>query len=68
MTMVVSYQFIPFHPGARAAPLALTYLSAGFDFITSLIVLPLVLRIAYLFPDRRDRCVYCCFHQPVDVE
>jgi len=51
MMMVVSFLFIPFSPGVRAAPLALTYLWAGFVFVSGLLVLPLVLRLTYLFPE-----------------
>jgi class 3 adenylate cyclase len=46
-TMVLSFGLIPFSPGA----LALTYLWAGFVFVSGLVVLPLGLRLAYLFPE-----------------
>jgi hypothetical protein len=49
--MVIAYAFIPFAPGPIAAPLALTYLVLGFDFVSVLIVLPLVLRVAFFFPE-----------------
>ena len=51
MTMVFSLRFMPFAPGPTAAPLALTYLMLGFNFVSALIVLPLVLRVAYFFPE-----------------
>ena len=41
---------MPFSPGT-AAPLALTYLCAGVNFVSALVVLPLVLRVTYFFPE-----------------
>jgi class 3 adenylate cyclase len=49
-SMVLSFRFIPLSPGG-AAPLALTYLWAGVNFVSALIVLPLILRLTYLFPE-----------------
>jgi class 3 adenylate cyclase len=49
--MLLSFRFIPFAAGAREAPLALTYVRAGFDFVSASIVFPLVLRLTYLFPE-----------------
>jgi class 3 adenylate cyclase len=51
MTMVLAYFFIPFAAGARTAPLALTYVMAGFFFVCDVFVLPLVLRVTHLFPE-----------------
>ena len=51
MMMVLSFLFIPFAAGTRGAPLALTYLRYCFAFVSASIVLPLVLRLAYLFPE-----------------
>jgi len=49
--IVVAYFFTPFAPGARPAPMALTYVMAAFNFVCALFVLPLVLRLTYLFPE-----------------
>jgi len=62
MTMILSYRFIPFGAGARIAPLMLTYLMAFFNLGSGLIVLPLILRVAYLFPEDK---VLITTHLPI---
>ena len=51
MTMVLTFRFIPLSLGG-VAPLAVTYLWAGVHLLSALLVLPLVLRLTYLFPEQ----------------